>query len=174
MQLPGALVSIEELAVIRRAIYRTIAIDRADADPAGGAGGDGRRRLPGQGAGHARPHARHRSLQCRDRAGQAGRPADPRAGPDRLPSCLSWRSPRLLGGIDPLALVGSFLVAIGCAFVGCSLAMVLSVYGRKTHEVLIMTYILIVLWITGAGPAGNPRAVDADADARGGLIDRSL
>ena len=53
----------------------------------------------------------------------------------------------LLGGIDPLALVGSFLVAIGCAFVGCSLAMTLSVYGRKTHEVLIMTYILIVLWI---------------------------
>ena len=57
----------------------------------------------------------------------------------------------LLGGIDPLALVGSFLVAIGCAFVGCSLAMALSVHGRKVHEVLIMTYILIVLWILGQG-----------------------
>ena len=48
----------------------------------------------------------------------------------------------LLGGIDPLALIGSFLVAIGCAFVGCSLALTLSVYGRKTHEVLIMTYLI--------------------------------
>ena len=54
----------------------------------------------------------------------------------------------LLGGIDPLALIGSFLVAIGCAFVGCSLAMVLSVYGRKTHEVLVMTYMILAIWIT--------------------------
>jgi ABC-type transport system involved in multi-copper enzyme maturation permease subunit len=52
----------------------------------------------------------------------------------------------LLGGIDPIALLGSFLTAIGCAFVGCSLAMVLSVYGRKTHEVLMMTYLIVVLW----------------------------
>jgi ABC-type transport system involved in multi-copper enzyme maturation permease subunit len=53
----------------------------------------------------------------------------------------------LLGGIDPLALVGSFLVAIGCAVVGCSLAMVLSVYGRKTHEVLMMTYMILIVWL---------------------------
>ena len=78
----------------------------------------------------------------------------------------------LLGGIDPLALVGSFLVAIGCAFVGCSLAMTLSVYGRKTHEVLIMTYLIVILWVmapvlvmvivrTGAdGRAASPGAGD--------------
>jgi ABC-type transport system involved in multi-copper enzyme maturation permease subunit len=53
----------------------------------------------------------------------------------------------LLGGIDPLALFGSFLVAIGCAVLGCSLAMTLSVYGRKTHEVLILTYLIVVLWV---------------------------
>ncbi len=53
----------------------------------------------------------------------------------------------LMGGIDPLALLGSFLVAIGCAFVACSLAMALSVYGRKPHEVLVMTYMIIMLWI---------------------------
>jgi ABC-type transport system involved in multi-copper enzyme maturation permease subunit len=53
----------------------------------------------------------------------------------------------LLGGIDPLGLLGSFLVAIGCAFAGCSLAMTLSVYGRKTHEVLIMTYLIVILWV---------------------------
>jgi ABC-type transport system involved in multi-copper enzyme maturation permease subunit len=53
----------------------------------------------------------------------------------------------LLGGIDPMALGGSFLVAIGCALVGCALAMTLSVYGRKTHEVLIMTYLVVILWV---------------------------
>jgi ABC-type transport system involved in multi-copper enzyme maturation permease subunit len=53
----------------------------------------------------------------------------------------------LLGGIDPLALLGSFLVSIGCALVGCSLALALSVYGRRTHEVLIMTYLVVILWV---------------------------
>jgi ABC-type transport system involved in multi-copper enzyme maturation permease subunit len=78
----------------------------------------------------------------------------------------------LLGGIDPLALGGLILVAIGCALVGCSLAMVLSVYGRKTHEVVMLAYMILMLWIMApifvqivrftiqgprAGPmAGNP------------------
>jgi hypothetical protein len=53
----------------------------------------------------------------------------------------------LLGGIDPLALFGLFLTAIGCALVGCSLAMVLSVYGRKTHEVVMMAYVIILFWV---------------------------
>jgi ABC-type transport system involved in multi-copper enzyme maturation permease subunit len=54
----------------------------------------------------------------------------------------------LLGGIDPDALFGSFLVAIGCAALGCSLAMTLSVWGRKTHEVLMMTYLILILWLS--------------------------
>src|SRR5262249_33977319 len=45
----------------------------------------------------------------------------------------------LLGGIDHVALFGSFLTSIACAILGCSLAMVLSVWGRKTHEVLMVT-----------------------------------
>jgi ABC-type transport system involved in multi-copper enzyme maturation permease subunit len=53
----------------------------------------------------------------------------------------------LLGGIDPTALFGSFLAAIACAFLGCSLALTLSVWGRKTHEVLMITYLLIILWL---------------------------
>jgi ABC-type transport system involved in multi-copper enzyme maturation permease subunit len=53
----------------------------------------------------------------------------------------------LLGGIDPAALFGSFLTSIACAVLGCSLAMVLSVWGRKTHEVLMVTYILIIIWL---------------------------
>jgi ABC-type transport system involved in multi-copper enzyme maturation permease subunit len=57
----------------------------------------------------------------------------------------------LLGGIEPVALVGLFAVAIGCAVVGCSLAMALSVYGRKTHEVLMMTYLVVIVWIIAPG-----------------------
>jgi hypothetical protein len=54
----------------------------------------------------------------------------------------------LLGGIDPNALVGSFLTAIACAFLGCSLAFTLSVWGRKTHEVLMLTYLILILWVS--------------------------
>jgi ABC-type transport system involved in multi-copper enzyme maturation permease subunit len=57
----------------------------------------------------------------------------------------------LLGGIEPMALVGLFVVAIGCAVVGCSLAMVLSIYGRKTHEVLMMTYLILIIWLIAPG-----------------------
>ncbi len=53
----------------------------------------------------------------------------------------------LLGGIDPLAMGGSFLVVIGCAVLGCTLAMTLSVWGRKTHEVLMLTYLILILWL---------------------------
>ena len=53
----------------------------------------------------------------------------------------------LLGGIDPTALFGSFLAAIACAVLGCSLALTLSVWGRKTHEVLMITYLLIIFWL---------------------------
>jgi ABC-type transport system involved in multi-copper enzyme maturation permease subunit len=52
----------------------------------------------------------------------------------------------LLGGIEPMALFGLFVVAIGCAVLGCALAMALSVYGRKTHEVVMMAYVFILLW----------------------------
>ena len=53
----------------------------------------------------------------------------------------------LLGGIDPLALLGSFVTAIACAVLGCSLALTLSVWGRKTHEVLMATYLILILWL---------------------------
>jgi ABC-type transport system involved in multi-copper enzyme maturation permease subunit len=53
----------------------------------------------------------------------------------------------LLGGIDPQALFGSFLTAIGCAALGCSLALTVSVWGRKTHEVLMITYLILILWL---------------------------
>jgi ABC-type transport system involved in multi-copper enzyme maturation permease subunit len=53
----------------------------------------------------------------------------------------------LLGGIDPLALFGSFMTSIACAALGCSLALTLSVWGRKTHEVLMITYLILIFWL---------------------------
>ena len=57
----------------------------------------------------------------------------------------------LLGGIDPIALAGSFLAAIGCAVLGCSLALLLSVWGRKTSEVLTLTYLILIVWVIMPG-----------------------
>ena len=53
----------------------------------------------------------------------------------------------LLGGIDPNAVFGSFVVAIGCAVLGSSLALTLSVWGRKTRDVLMLTYLIIIVWL---------------------------
>ncbi len=53
----------------------------------------------------------------------------------------------LLGGIDPGALVGSTLVTLGVATFACSLALTLSVWGKKTQDVLIATYVVLLLWL---------------------------
>jgi ABC-type transport system involved in multi-copper enzyme maturation permease subunit len=46
----------------------------------------------------------------------------------------------LFGGVDPVMLTGAILVCLACAVFGCTLALTLSVWGRKTHEVLLTTY----------------------------------
>ncbi len=55
----------------------------------------------------------------------------------------------LFGGIDPVTLAGSILVVAATAVLACTLALTLSVWGRRTHEVLLLTYMLIVLWLLG-------------------------
>ena len=70
----------------------------------------------------------------------------------------------LLGGIDPTAVLGSFLTVIACAALGCSLALTLSVWGRKTHEVLMMTYLLLIFWLI------TPVAVQIGAELFGTRI----
>jgi len=57
----------------------------------------------------------------------------------------------LLGGIDPDALAGAFAVTAGVAVLGCSLALTLSIWARKTHEVLLATYLVWSVWLL-AGP----------------------
>jgi ABC-type transport system involved in multi-copper enzyme maturation permease subunit len=51
----------------------------------------------------------------------------------------------LLGGIDPVALTLAFAVILAMALLGCTLALALSVWARKTHEVLLATYTVLGL-----------------------------
>jgi ABC-type transport system involved in multi-copper enzyme maturation permease subunit len=53
----------------------------------------------------------------------------------------------LLGGIDPEALISAFLITIGVAVLGCALALALSVWGRQTHEVLLLNYLLWTVYL---------------------------
>ncbi|WP_422932152.1 ABC transporter permease [Singulisphaera sp. PoT] len=52
-----------------------------------------------------------------------------------------------LGGVDPAQVFGAILVCLACAIFGCSLALTLSVWGRKTHEVILATYALGILYL---------------------------
>src|SRR5436305_1703900 len=47
-------------------------------------------------------------------------------------------------------LVLLLLVCLGCAVFGCTLALTLSVWGRKTHEVLLATYAFGILYLLAA------------------------
>jgi len=55
----------------------------------------------------------------------------------------------LLGGVDPDALLGAFIVTLGVAVLGCSLAFVFSLWVGKTHEALLGTYAVWGLWLLG-------------------------
>ena len=72
----------------------------------------------------------------------------------------------LFGGIDPAALGGSFAVIVGLAVLGCALALSLSLWGRRTHEVLLAMYfvwfgwlLLLPVWVAVTSQlAGRPLA----------------
>lgn len=53
----------------------------------------------------------------------------------------------LLGGVDPAALFGAYLVTAGVGMVGCALALLLSVWVRKTHEAVLPAYVLLTAWL---------------------------
>ena len=57
----------------------------------------------------------------------------------------------LLGGVDPEMLWKSFIVSVAMAVLGCSLAMLCSLWVDKTHEALLLTYAVWLLWLL-AGP----------------------
>ncbi len=78
----------------------------------------------------------------------------------------------LIGGVDPAALWGGFVVSLALAVLGCSLAMFFSLWVGKTHEALLGTYAVWLLWllvrpmigtissITGWGWAEPPPSLD--------------
>ncbi len=53
----------------------------------------------------------------------------------------------LLGGIDFEALAGLFISSLAIAIFGCALALAISVWATKTHEVLLAVYLLEGLWL---------------------------
>jgi len=55
-----------------------------------------------------------------------------------------------LGGIDPMALTGAFLITVGVAFLGCALALMLSVWATKPHEVTSVVFGVWTLWLLAA------------------------
>src|SRR5499427_5236306 len=56
----------------------------------------------------------------------------------------------LLGGVAPAMPTGAILVCLACAVFGCTLALTLSVWGRRTHEVLLATYAFGILYLLAA------------------------
>ncbi len=56
----------------------------------------------------------------------------------------------LLGGIDPQALTLAFAIILGVALLGCAMALALSVWARKPHEVVLVVYtfwaLVLLLW----------------------------
>src|SRR5215468_10073837 len=56
----------------------------------------------------------------------------------------------LFGGLDPALVTGAILVCLACAIFGCTLALTLSIWGKKTHEVLLSTYAFGILWLLSA------------------------
>ena len=53
----------------------------------------------------------------------------------------------LMGGIDPVALTAAFLIAEGWPSSGVLLALALSVWMSKAHEVMIVVFAVWVLWL---------------------------
>ena len=53
----------------------------------------------------------------------------------------------LLGGIDPIALTLAFAIILAVAVLGCAMALALSVWARKSHEVILATYTVFILGI---------------------------
>src|SRR3954470_2537996 len=64
----------------------------------------------------------------------------------------------LLGGVDPDVLFGAFLVTVGVAMLGCSLALAFSLWAGRTHEALLGTYAAWGRWLLGRPMIGQLNA----------------
>jgi ABC-type transport system involved in multi-copper enzyme maturation permease subunit len=71
----------------------------------------------------------------------------------------------LLGGIDPVALTLAFAIILAVALLGCTMALALSVWARRPHEVVLVVYtswmLVMLLWpiwygLSVGGLVGRP------------------
>ena len=53
----------------------------------------------------------------------------------------------LLGGIDFGAIAGLFVISVSLAVLACTLAITISIWATKTHEVLMAVYMIEGLWL---------------------------
>ncbi|HKI20040.1 MAG TPA: hypothetical protein VKA15_19280 [Isosphaeraceae bacterium] len=51
----------------------------------------------------------------------------------------------LLGGIDPIALTLAIAIIVVVALLGCTMALALSVWAKKSHEVILATYTVFII-----------------------------
>lgn len=63
----------------------------------------------------------------------------------------------LLGGIAPEAVLGAFIVSLGVGVLGSALALLLSVWGKKMHEVLSVVYLIWLIAMLAEPIANVPR-----------------
>ncbi len=79
----------------------------------------------------------------------------------------------LLGGIDPMALTLAFAIILAVALLGCTMALALSVWARKPHEVVLVVYtfwmLVMLLWpiwfvLAHGGLVGPPEPWSLVAD----------
>ena len=53
----------------------------------------------------------------------------------------------LLGGVEFRAIAGLFVVSLSLALLGCALALAISIWAAKTHEVLLAVYVIESVWL---------------------------
>ncbi len=53
----------------------------------------------------------------------------------------------LMGGVDPLALAGAFLITVCLGIFGCALALAFSVWAAKPYEAILATYAFFMVWL---------------------------
>lgn len=53
----------------------------------------------------------------------------------------------LMGGVDPLALAGAFLITVCLGIFGCALALSFSVCAGKPYEAILATYAFFTVWL---------------------------
>jgi ABC-type transport system involved in multi-copper enzyme maturation permease subunit len=53
----------------------------------------------------------------------------------------------LMGGVDPLALAGAFLITVCLGIFACALTLAFSVWAAKPYEAILATYAFFVVWL---------------------------